>query len=376
MTEPAAVLQMLDNSSLVPAAGLPMLEVSRMKFMNFRPAPAFRPARLLRSGHAQTLAGVYLPGGPAPDPKSTVQHVIPLADGDAVVVHEDRPPTWAAGNRVAILVHGLAGSHESGYMQRTAARLNDAGICTFRFDMRGCGAAYTLAQHPAHSGRVSDLLTALSFIEQRCKNSPLSAFGFSLGGNLLLNTLAEIGNAGEFALDMAVAACPPIDLVTCSNFLKAGRWRLYDRHFIAALMQTLADRKKHFPDATAVQLPRKPTCLWDFDDAVTAPLCGYPTAEAYYRATSPFTRLAEIHIPTLILAAENDPLIPSAMFSEARLGPRVSLQIISGGGHLGFISSRGDDPDRRWLDWRLIEWVQSFENPTSPCPKATNQAFA
>jgi uncharacterized protein len=348
--------------------------------MKFHTAPPFRPAPLLRSGHAQTLAGVYLPGGRAPDRSLTRQHVISLADGDAVVLHEDRPASWQSGDRTVILVHGLAGSHQSGYMQRTAARLNEAGFCTFRYDMRGCGAAYRLAQYPAHSGRVSDLLAALAFIEQHCPGSPVTAFGFSLGGNLLLNTLAEIGSATGLPVEMAVALCPPIDLVRCSGFLKEGKWRVYDRFFIQALMKTLVERKKHFPNSASIQFARKPTSLWDFDDAVTAPLSGYESAEAYYRATSPAPRLVEIHIPTLIFTSENDPLVPVEMFRQVKLGPGVSLQIASGGGHLGFISdgrtiTDRPDPDRRWLDWRLVEWAQTCRKSSSPSP-ASNQVHA
>jgi predicted alpha/beta-fold hydrolase len=220
----------------------------------------------------------------------------------------------------------------------------------------------------------------LAFIEQHSPDSPVVAFGFSLGGNLLLNTLAEIGSATGFPLEMAVAVCPPIDLITCSGFLRSGTWRVYDRFFIQALMKTLAERQKRFPSSRAIQLARKPTSLWDFDDAVTAPLSGYENAEAYYRATSPIGRLGAIHIPTLIFTADNDPLVPVAMFSQAKLGPGVSLQIASGGGHLGFISDGNSssgrrDPDRRWLDWRLVEWAKTCEKSASPGP-TSNQVLA
>jgi len=336
--------------------------------MTFKAAPPFRPAMLLRSGHAQTLAGVFLPKGPAPDPTLTQRHVITLADGDAVVLHEDRPAGWQAGDRTAVLVHGLAGSFQSGYMERTSARLNEAGLTTFRFDMRGCGAAYSLARHPAHSGRVSDLLAAIATITKLCPGSPISVFGFSLGGNVVLNTLAEIGSAADFPIEMAITVCPPIDLVSCSGSLKSGRLRLYDRHFISALLQTLADRAKQFPDATPVVLAKKPTSLWDFDHAVTAPLCGFASAEDYYRATSPAPRLTKIRVPTLIVSAKNDPLVPQAMFSTAQLGPAVSLQMVSGGGHLGFISNGQQDPDCRWLDWRLVEWTLAHQKQSRRAP--------
>ncbi len=29
------------------------------------------------------------------------------------------------------------------------------------------------------------------------------------------------------------------------------------------------------------------------------------------------------------------------------------------GGHLGFVGRRGVDADRRWMDWRVVDWVLS-----------------
>ena len=323
----------------------------------FTPVPTFRSTPLLRHGHAQTLAGYLLPKGPAPLVEQTVAHILPLPDGDAVALHEDTPADWQSGDKTMLLLHGLSGCHQSGYMERTAARLNERGVRTFRMDMRGCGAAYELAQHPAHSARVDDFLSALTRIEELCPGSPIAVCGFSLGGNVVLNTLAEIGASARFPLEMAIVVCPPIDLVACSGSMKQGRLRLYDRHFISALLKTVADRQKWFPEVAPIELAKKPTSLWDFDHAVTAPLCGYDSAEAYYKATSPAPRLPEIRVPTLIVAAENDPLVPVSMFTQAELGPAVSLQIIPGGGHLGFIATGHSDPDYRWLDWRIVEWT-------------------
>jgi hypothetical protein len=41
------------------------------------------------------------------------------------------------------------------------------------------------------------------------------------------------------------------------------------------------------------------------------------------------------------------------------LSDTTDLVITPCGGHLGFIGSGGSDPDRRWLDWRIIEWMTS-----------------
>jgi hypothetical protein len=33
------------------------------------------------------------------------------------------------------------------------------------------------------------------------------------------------------------------------------------------------------------------------------------------------------------------------------------VEITRSGGHLGFIGAAGVDTDRRWLDWRTVDWV-------------------
>jgi len=43
--------------------------------------------------------------------------------------------------------------------------------------------------------------------------------------------------------------------------------------------------------------------------------------------------------------------------AELQLPPNVTLCLTKHGGHLGFIGRSGVDPDRRWMDWRLLDWL-------------------
>ncbi len=96
--------------------------------------PPFRPHPLVRGGHAQTLAGYYWPGKHLYQAK---HHRLTLDDGDIIVLHDDCPPDWKPGDRAVLLMPGLAGCHQSGYLVRTVAKLNAKGIRTFRLDHRG-----------------------------------------------------------------------------------------------------------------------------------------------------------------------------------------------------------------------------------------------
>ena len=63
--------------------------------------PPFTPHRLIRRGHAQTLAGFVLRGEPIAE--RAAQHEVPLEDGDRIVLHDDRPADWRDGGPVVLL---------------------------------------------------------------------------------------------------------------------------------------------------------------------------------------------------------------------------------------------------------------------------------
>jgi len=335
-----------------------------------RSFPSFQPYSLLAGGHRQTIGAHLL----APkQPYRARQHHLPIEDDQQIVLHEDEAAGWRAGNRAVLMVHGLAGCHASPYMQRLAARLGERGMRPFRLDMRGCGAGMFTAWQPAHSDRTGDVLRALQKIAERCPGSPIALVGFSLGGNLVLNTAVEIGRDSSFRVDCAFAICPPIDLAACSGHLRKQWLRFYDRYFIRLLRGHIREKQRRIPQFPRLDSLRRPTSLWDFDDQVTAPLAGFHDAADYYGSTSPAPRLARLKTPTLIIADDDDPLIPASIFEGVDRHEAIELHITRGGGHLGYFGRRNEDPDRWWLDWRIVQCLEMLDscagnaNPPVPC---------
>ena len=153
-----------------------------------------------------------------------------------------------------------------------------------------------------------------------------------------------------------MAVCPPINLAACCRRLNRGRNRLYDRHFVRLLMRQVRQLKSKIADPPPSPV-RRPRGVWEFDEAYTAPVCGFGTAENYYRQASSAPLVGRIKLPTLILASRDDPLVCVEDFDRLDLPVAVKLHLTNRGGHLGFISRGGDDADRRWMDWRVVEWV-------------------
>lgn len=317
--------------------------------------PSFHPHPFLRGAHAQTLAGVYLPSDYTPH--TATPRLVRLTDGDQLVLHDDCPIQWTSDHGVCMLIHGLGGCRLSGYMRRIAAKLVSCGIRVFRMDMRGCGAGEGLARMSTHCGRWADAGAAIEYIARVAPNSPVALVGFSLGGTIALNLAAELGAAPLGNLRAIMAVCPPIDLHAVKRRFATTVGRAYDRHFASILWAKTQQRSAEVPNFPLVNVPRPPRRLHEYDEWFTAPWAGFASADEYYTATSPAPRLSTIRMPLLILASQDDPVVP---FEPLASLPRFeSIQVVATrhGGHLGYIAQRGADPDSRWMDWRVVDWA-------------------
>jgi hypothetical protein len=335
----------------------------------------FHPPWWLRSGHAQTLAAAFVPWR-LPRYRAVSRHV-ELDDGDIVVVHDDCPPDWRPGHTAALLMHGLGGCHRSPLLVRLTERLAARGVRVFRLDLRACGAGVGLARRPYHAGRSEDLASVVDAILHWCgaasgssfgihrhAASPLVVVGVSLSGNILLKYLGEAPDRVPTALVRAMAVNPPIDLTRSIATLSGPINRWYDRHFVASLVRQLEDHFRRRPDAPRPAPRHRPRRLHDFDDWFTAPLGGFPDARTYYERCSAAQFMSHIRVPTLVLTARDDPLVPVDMFESdcARWPDNVHLEVAGGGGHVGYIARRGIDPDPHWLEWRALDFVTAATN--------------
>jgi predicted alpha/beta-fold hydrolase len=317
--------------------------------------PPFQQHPFFRGGHAQTLAGAYLPYRYAP--YAAHQHVIGLDDGDQLVLHDDQPRDWQNGDGACLVAHGLGGSYQSSYMRRVTSKLTARGVRVFRLDLRGFGAGQYMAIRPTHCGLWADIAAGLQFIARQAPSSPTALVGFSLSGTIALNLATELGSARCGNLAGVMAVSPPVDLHAVTRHFATLTGHLYDRQFVRILWRCTVHHQQRRLDMPRIDLSQPPRRLRDFDDLVTAPLSGFASADDYYTRTSPGPRLRDIRIPTLILAAEDDPIVPMRPLAHWPRSDAVEVVMTPHGGHLGYIARAGLDSDRRWMDWRVVEWV-------------------
>lgn len=291
-----------------------------------------------------------------------MRHSVALDDGDVVIIHDDCPQGWRPGDQVALLNHGLIGSHQSPLLVRLTAKLTARGLRVFRWDMRGCGAGEGLARFPYHAGCSHDLSQVIAAVVGICSpigsnhRSFLNLVGVSLSGNILLKYLGEHPERVPHEVRRAVAVNPPIDLSSSLTVMKRSLAGWYDRHFASKLFDGLVQRRRQCPTAPMPAVWQRPKGLKEFDDWYTAPISGYGTADNYYRTCSAAQFLSNIRIPTSIITSCDDPIVPVSIFQEtSRWSSQIQLAITSGGGHVGYFARKGLDPDEFWLDWRIID---------------------
>ena len=307
----------------------------------------FRP--LFRSPHLQTIAGHFWKRPEAGDRSPEERRYFQTEPNVQVLVTSQRPPGACRGE--VVMVHGLEGSGDAGYIRSLSAHALRAGFAAHRFHMRTCGGTERLCPTLYHAGLTSDLLAVLREFQSEGR-APAFLVGFSLGGNVVLKLAGELGDSAPDFIAGVCAASTPLDLEACARRIAEPRNRIYERRFVrrmrARLCATGRYRESDFRGLRSVMA---------LDDRITAPSFGFGNAANYYRTQSAIGYLDRIRVPVLLIQAKDDTFIPFEIFeSEAvRTNPCIELLATEYGGHLGFLG-RGEE--RFWLDRTIMNWIQ------------------
>src|ERR1700722_12596320 len=94
-----------------------------------------------------------------------------------------------------VLLHGLEGSSESGYILGSAEKAWLAGFNVVRLNQRNCGGTEHLTETLYHSGLSGDIRAVVLELIERDRLPEVFAAGFSMGGNLVLKMAGEFGDS-------------------------------------------------------------------------------------------------------------------------------------------------------------------------------------
>jgi predicted alpha/beta-fold hydrolase len=322
----------------------------------------YRPAWWLPGAHAQTLWGKLLR---RESMQPTTAERWPTPDGDFIDLH--RLDKSSSGPRL-LLLHGLEGTIRSQYAQGLLGEARRRGWAADMLIFRSCGSEMNRTRRFYHSGETGDLGFVVDRLLEENPDQPLFLVGVSLGGNVVLKYLGEKGDLIDPRVKAAVAVSVPFDLARSSIHINRGFARVYQKHFMRSLKRKAFAKLEYFPDLIARARLEELRTMYEFDDALTAPVHGFRDAEHYYTSSSSLGWINQISIPTLLLSAADDPFLPQTVLDEvrsvARRNPRLHLEFTPRGGHVGFVGGRNPFKPRYYAEQRACDFLANHAAPT------------
>jgi len=303
---------------------------------------------LFRNPHLQTIAAHYWKRSDERT-RYPVESRLYRTEPDVQVLVQSQQPEGPVAGEI-VIVHGLEGSGEAGYIRSLSAAALGAGFAAHRFHMRTCGGTESLCRTLYHAGLTSDLLAVLRQFRDAGRG-PAFLVGFSLGGNVVLKLAGELGEAGRRLIRGVCAVSTPLDLAACARRIAEPDNRLYEARFVRRMRtRMIATGRYTARDFDGLR------SVMEMDNRITAPSFGFGNARNYYQSQSAIGFLAGLRVPAFLIQAKDDTFVPFQIFeSEAvRSNPRLELQATDHGGHLGFLARK---PLRFWADHAILHWI-------------------
>lgn len=310
---------------------------------------AFVPPPGLRHRHLQSLLSAWplrqqaLRRAAEPLLQSARAEVLDCGRGARLLGYYSRSP--AASRGLVVLLHGWEGGADSGYVLSAGARAFAAGCDVFRLNFRDHGGTYGLNEELFHSCRIDEVVNAVRAVSRRHRPAQTVLIGFSLGGNFALRVALRAPAAG-IALRRVIAVCPVLDPHSTMDALENGLW-VYRRHFLGRWRRSLRAKAAAFPDRYDFGDLRRFRTLTATTDFFVRRYTEFADLDSYldgYAVTG--SVLAGLDVPTRLVAAADDPVIPSADLERLAPSKALAVTLLPSGGHCGFL-----------IDYRLRSWL-------------------
>ena len=266
------------------------------------------------------------------------EHILDCGDGVRLLGQHSsqqkagRPPA----QNLIVLLHGWEGSADSLYVLSLASHLFDRGYDIFRLNFRDHGSSHHLNEEIFHSCRLPEVVGAMRCIQQMFPEQRLSMGGFSLGGNFSLRVAAAAPAAG-IRLERVVAVCPVLRPHSTMEVLENG-WAVYQQYFIVKWKSSLRIKQRLFPriyDFTEILAQKSIRAMTEI---LVKRYSDFADLDAYLNGYAVVgDALAKLEVPSHILFALDDPIIPARDLQDLARTPHLHVNAIPQGGHCGFM---------------------------------------
>jgi hypothetical protein len=251
---------------------------------------------------------------------------------------------------LVVLLHGWEGSADSSYILSCGSALLEAGFSVFRLNLRDHGDTKALNEGLFHSCRIDEVVGAVRRIREVFAGRHFAIVGQSLGGNFALRVGARAAGAG-LAIDRIIAICPVLKPHSTMRALDEGLW-IYRRYFLNRWRRSLAEKAVAFPHLYEFGDLKRFTTLTAMTQFFVERYTEFDSLDQYlsgYAITGDV--LGGLRVPTRIILAADDPVIPVSDLDEVARSPALEVSLARHGGHCGFVD-RAYGPT--WIDREIV----------------------
>ena len=308
---------------------------------------SLNPPFLLKPAGVQTvLASAGLRAwGKNPMLDAARETILTTGEGVRLLGYMSRQPRPRKKGLV-ILLHGWEGSSDSTYIRTTGRFLFNRGFDVFRLNFRDHGPSHHLNTGIFYAVLLDEVFDAVRQIGEAENGRPLFLAGFSLGGNFALRIARRCATQPIDDLKQVVSISPVLDPDKATDRIDNSRF--IQNYFLKKWRRSLSIKQRLYPkhyDFSALMVVDN---IREMTERLLVHHSPYDSAKAYFKGyTLSNNDLRGITVPTTIIIAEDDPIIPVEDFYDLHTSDSTRLTIQPYGGHNGFLEG-----------WRLNGWYE------------------
>lgn len=314
---------------------------SPMEFGNLRPPLLLRPPAfqtLLASAGLRAM-------GKNPMVAAARETILTTVDNVRLLGFVSRQPRPHKKGLV-ILLHGWEGSSHSTYIRTTGRFLFRHGFDVLRLNFRDHGPSHHLNRGIFYAVLLDEVFDAVRQISAAQAPSPTFLAGFSLGGNFALRIARRCTTHPIPGLKQVVGISPVLDPDKATDRIDGNPYIL--KYFLKKWRRSLSIKQRLYPEQYDFSDLMDIDNIREMTERLLARYSPYENARAYFKGYTLLDGdLRGITVPTTVITAADDPIIPVEDFYGLDTSACTRLIIQPYGGHNGFLES-----------WRLNGWYE------------------
>ena len=298
---------------------------------------SFQPPWYLRNGHVQTILASSPFRAWGKNPMCDAARELILKTSGGVSLQGFYSPLRSERARgLVILLHGWEGSVESTYISCTGKVLYQRGYDVFRLNFRDHGDTYHLNSGIFYAVLLEEVFEAVDQVARMVEDFPVFLVGFSLGGNFSLRIAREMLHTPIANLRHVAAISPVLDPAKATT--RTDRHPLFRRYFLKKWRRSMMKKQELFPDSYDFADVLCVNTIQGATDRLLEKYTAFKSAREYFEKYSILgDAIKKLSIPTTIITAKDDPIIPVEDFYQLELNESTNLVIHAHGGHNGFV---------------------------------------